>query len=97
VILLASLIYIKHNRERRLVTCVPADWDQGARLHEAGRTMTVRAQKNESNGTGDPDKPSPDFTLVDDMRVPQRVELAREQGARGRRIGRRSMPQAWRQ
>ena len=36
--------------------------------------MTVRAQKNESNGTGDPDKPSPDFTLVDDMRVPQRVD-----------------------
>ena len=76
--LLASLIYIKHNRERRLVTCVPADWDQGARLHEARRTMTVRAQKNESNGTSDPDKPSPDFTFVDDMRVPQRVELARE-------------------
>ena len=40
--------------------------------------MTVRAQKNESNGTSDPDKPSPDFTFVDDMRVPQRVELARE-------------------
>ena len=40
--------------------------------------MTVQAQKNESNGTRGPDKPSLDFTIVDEMRVPQRSELARE-------------------
>jgi hypothetical protein len=43
--------------------------------------MTVRGREGQKSASSDicgSNKPNPDFMLVDDIRVPQRIELARE-------------------